>query len=188
VSEHTLRGYIRRGELSVFKGAKCVYIDPGDLPVVGEIDWTQARPDLDSAVLSSLRGRLVRVLAARDSRLDRAVPALNKASYARVQHAPRPPCPSWITPGLRVSVSGPTPAMPQRTARIGVVERIYWSANARQEGPAQWRARVVFRRVYRKALGATVAYCLPARALQYVALRDGFGLSVIPSTMDLSAG
>jgi hypothetical protein len=174
VSEHTLRGYIRRGELPVFKGAKCVYIDPGDLPVVGEIDWTQPRPDLDSAVLSSLRGRLVRVLAARNSRrmgLDRGVPASNTSACRRVQDAPRPSCPFWITPGLQVSVSGPTPAMPQRTVRIGVVERIYWSG-ARQEGPAQWRARVVFPRVYRKALGATVTYCLPASALQHVALPE----------------
>jgi hypothetical protein len=175
VSEHSLRGYIRRGELAVFKGAKCVYIDPGDLPVVDEIDWTQPRPDLESAVLSSLRGRLVQVLAARDSRrtrADRAALASNRASYERVQHTPRPPCPCWITPGVRVSVSAPTPAMPQPTVRIGVVERVYWSASYHQNGPAQWRAKVVFPRAYRKALGETVAYCLPASALQPVELPD----------------
>jgi hypothetical protein len=64
VSEHSLRGYIRRGELPAFKGAKCVHVDPGDLHVVDDIDWTQPHPDLESAVLSSLRGRLVAILAA----------------------------------------------------------------------------------------------------------------------------
>jgi hypothetical protein len=191
VSEHSLRGYIRRGELPAFKGAKCVYIDPGDLPVVDEIDWNEPHPDLELAVLSSLRGRLVQVLAARDwrrIRADRAVPASHRVLYERPRLAQRPPCPSWIAPGVRVSVLGPTPAMPQRTVRIGVVERVYWSANSRQVGPAQWRARVVFPRAYRKSLGATVAYCLPASTLRYVARPDGFGPSIKPSTMDLSAG
>ena len=173
VSEQTLRGYIRRGELPVFKGAKCVYIDPGDLPVVDEIVWIQPHPDLDPSVLPSLRARLVHILAGRDSRPTRPhriVPAANKPSSGRIQQAPRSPRPSWITPGMRVCTSGPTAAMPQWTSRIGVVERVYWSGNARQDGPAQWRARVVFPRAYRKALGATVAYCLPVSALQPVEL------------------
>jgi hypothetical protein len=180
VSEHTVRGYIRRGELPVFKGAKCVYIHPGDLHVIDEIDWTQLPPDLESAVLRSLQGRLVRVLAARDSRRiwpDCAVAAFNKPSCDRVLRASRPPRPSWITPGVRVCVLGPTPAMPQRSVRIGVVERVYWSSNSRQDGPAQWRAKVIFSRGYRKALGPTVAYCLPVSALQPLELPN-FGVEV----------
>ena len=175
VSEHTLCGYIRRGELPVFKGAKCVYIDPGDLPAVEEIDWSQPRPDLESTILRGLRGRLVKVLAARDSRQirpDRTSPPQNNPSRDGVQQHRRPPRPSWITPGVRVCVSGPTPAMPQRVGRIGVLERVYWSVNSRQDGPAQWRAKVIFPRAYRKALGTTVAYCLPVSALRPVVLPD----------------
>ena len=47
ISELVLRGYVERGALPVFKGAKMVYVDPGDLVVVDQIDWqhppTQAR-------------------------------------------------------------------------------------------------------------------------------------------------
>src|SRR5205814_3169418 len=115
VSEHTLRGYVRRGELPVFKGAKCVYIDPGDLPVVDEIDWTQPRPDLESAVVRSLRGRLMQIFAGRDSRQirpDHTFPAPNSLSCDRVQQARRPPRPSCIKPGVPVCLLGPTPAIP----------------------------------------------------------------------------
>jgi hypothetical protein len=62
--------------------------------------------------------------------------------------------------------------MPQQLGRIGTVERVYWSANSRQDGPAQWRAKVVFARAYRKAAGTTVAYWLPVTALQPVVLLD----------------
>src|SRR6266508_2586265 len=94
VSEHTLRSYIRRGELPAFKGAKCVYIDPGDLPVVDEIDWTRLRPALESAVLRSLRGRLVQIFAGRDSRqirTDDTFLAPKNLSCDRTHRARRPP-------------------------------------------------------------------------------------------------
>src|SRR5918912_2284674 len=48
VSEHVLRGYIDSGELPIFKGAKHVYVDVGDLLVVEEIDWRQAPAVLEA--------------------------------------------------------------------------------------------------------------------------------------------
>jgi hypothetical protein len=68
VSEHVLRGYVDRGELAVFKGAKHVYLDPGDLAEMEEIDWQQVTAELESAVLQSLRWRLVQILAGQDWR------------------------------------------------------------------------------------------------------------------------
>jgi len=68
ISEYVLRGYISRGELAAFKGAKHVYLDPGDLPAVEEIDWPQQPAQLESAVRQSLRQRLVQVLAGHDWR------------------------------------------------------------------------------------------------------------------------
>jgi hypothetical protein len=68
ISEYVLRGYISRGELAVFKGAKHVYLDPGDLPAVEEIDWPHLPAELESAVRQSLRQRLVQVLAGQDWR------------------------------------------------------------------------------------------------------------------------
>jgi len=71
VSELVLRGYLMRGELPVFKGAKMVYVDPADLVVVAQIDWQHPPAQLESAVLNSLRWRLVQVLAGHDWRTSR---------------------------------------------------------------------------------------------------------------------
>jgi hypothetical protein len=68
ISEYLLRGCVDRGELAVFKGAKHVYLDPGDLPAVREIDWQHVPAQLESAVLQSLRWRLVQILAGQDWR------------------------------------------------------------------------------------------------------------------------
>jgi hypothetical protein len=175
LSEHSLRAYIRRGELPVFKGAKCVYIDPADLLVVDEINWAQPHPHLEVAVMRSLRGRLVQILAGRDWRQlrpHRLCPARTDIPCNPLQRARRSPRPTCIAPGVQVRVSGPTPAMPQRVGRIGTVERVYWSASSRQDRPAQWRAKVVFARAYRKAAGTTIAYWLPVTALEAVVLLD----------------
>jgi hypothetical protein len=65
ISENLLRAYIRRGKIPAFKGAKHVYIDLANLLVIDEIDWQHAPAELESAVLHSLRLRLVRLLAHR---------------------------------------------------------------------------------------------------------------------------
>jgi hypothetical protein len=68
ISEYVLRGYVDRGDLPVFKGAKHVYLDPADLPAVTEIDLQHLTADLEAAVLQSLRWRLVQILAGKDWR------------------------------------------------------------------------------------------------------------------------
>lgn len=65
VSEYLLRAYVRRGEFPSFKGAKHLYLDPGDLLVVSEIDWHHPPAALEVAALQSLRSRLVTLLAHR---------------------------------------------------------------------------------------------------------------------------
>ena len=67
VSEYLLRACIRRGALPAFKGAKHVYLDPADLPVIAEIDWHHPPAELETAVLDCLRRRLVRLLANRSA-------------------------------------------------------------------------------------------------------------------------
>jgi hypothetical protein len=52
----------------VFKGAKHVYLDPGNLAEMEEIDWQHVPAELVSAVLQSLRWRLVQVLVGQDWR------------------------------------------------------------------------------------------------------------------------
>ena len=54
--------------MPVFKGAKHVYLDVGDLVVVAEIDWQHPPAELEAAVLHALRQRLVMLLAGHDWR------------------------------------------------------------------------------------------------------------------------
>jgi len=88
ISEYLLRGYVERGELAVFKGAKHVYLDPGDLPAVREIDWQRVPAQLESAVLQSLRWRLVQILAGQDWRAIRP--------HRLHQHEDRPATAAWM--------------------------------------------------------------------------------------------
>jgi hypothetical protein len=66
LSEYLLRAYIRRGELRTVKGAKFVYVDPGDLSVITEINWEHVPADLEVAARRSLRQRLLTLLASRN--------------------------------------------------------------------------------------------------------------------------
>jgi hypothetical protein len=65
LSEYLLRAYIRRGQLPAFKGAKFIYLDPGDLTVVAELLWQQVPVELEAAARRSLRQRLVTLLTSR---------------------------------------------------------------------------------------------------------------------------
>src|SRR5579859_5086149 len=88
ISEYLLRAYVERGELAVFKGAKHVYLDPGDLPAVREIDWQHVPAQLESAVFQSLRWRLVQILAGQDWRAIRP--------HRLHQHEDRPAPAAWM--------------------------------------------------------------------------------------------
>jgi hypothetical protein len=65
LSEYLLRAYIRRGELRAVKGAKFVYVDPADLPVVTEINWRRVPAGLELAARRSLRQRFLNLLRSR---------------------------------------------------------------------------------------------------------------------------
>jgi hypothetical protein len=148
-----------------------VYADPGNLVVVDEIDWQHLPADLESAVLQSLRWRLVMLLAGRDRRsLPPQHPyqsAETKTSCSPRRPIPRPPLPVWATPGTRVRVTGRTPAAPQCEGRLGQLEQIIWSVHPRQLEPApQWRALVVFAKLRHKRAGDLIRYSLPLAALQ----------------------
>jgi len=172
VGEYLLRGYVDRGELPVFKGAKNLYVDPGDLLVVQEIDWAHPPAVLAAAVRRSLRERLIHILRGRDWRAARphrprpARPPTGKVSHRLGARLPRP---RTLVPGVHVRVVGVVPAMPQCQGREGRVERVYWSVHPRQHEPApQWRALVVFAKHRRRRPGATIGYALPAAALQLI--------------------
>lgn len=67
----SLRPYLDRGELPYFRGSRVIYLDPGDLPVVREIDWSDPPANLERAVRRALVLRIARTLGGQDWRVGR---------------------------------------------------------------------------------------------------------------------
>jgi hypothetical protein len=76
-----------------------VYADPGNLVVVDEIDWQHLPADLESAVLQSLRWRLVMLLAGRDRR---SLPPQHpyQSAETKTSCSPRRPHPALSAAGV----------------------------------------------------------------------------------------
>jgi hypothetical protein len=178
VRAHVLKRYMEWGDLPYFKGTKVVYIDPGDLIVVQELDFHHLPQELEEAMIQSLRARLVKVLARQDwrtGRLHQSQPIIvhRYADPAARRRAPLKPLPrpNDIEPGDWVRVVEDVPGR-QCMGRVGLVHLVY-PANARfsyirtQGTGAVWMARVEFKTM-RRGPGRTaprVTYSLPLTAL-----------------------
>jgi hypothetical protein len=170
VSEWLLRGYVDRGELPVFKGAKHVYVDMADLLVVQEIDWQHPPAALEAAALRAWRWRLVQLLAGQDwrrARPHRPRPSPATARGGRHRSVPRTSRPRTIRAGTWVHVSGSVPAAPWCDGRTGQVVRVVWCTDPRLVAP-EWRALVRFPKQRRRRPGATIVYGVPLAALEPV--------------------
>ena len=175
VPRHRLQTYLDRGDLPYLRGTRCVYVDPGDLLVVSEIDWNDPPQALADAVLQSLRGRLVKVLAGRDWRIGhlfRAQPVVRSDRRWGPRLLQPGPKPVDISAGDHVEVVHPVPQRPQCFGREGRVHLVFWSANrqkrhsARSNPEAQWMARVEFASLHGRSLGPRVTYTLPLECLR----------------------
>jgi hypothetical protein len=164
-----------RGELPYLRGSKVIFVDPGDLLVVDEIDWQHAPPELEEAALQSWRERLLKVLAGQDWRLGRPY------RPHPVRRTDRRWGPRLVRPGLKpvavaagawVRVSRPVPSRPHCLGRVGLVHLVYWSFNrnrrqsVRASSEPQWMARVEFKSQHGRSLGPRVTYTLPLSALE----------------------
>jgi len=168
IADWVLRGYVERGELPVFKGAKHVYVDVGDVLVVEEINWRKPPADLEAAALRSLRWRLVQVLGGRDWRMLRPQRPCPAATTAISSHRfqPRAPRPAAMRVGGWVRVVEPAPATPWCVGRRGEVVRIRWSTHQRLAAP-EWRALVRLEKLSRRRRSDdTIDYWLPLAALK----------------------
>jgi hypothetical protein len=178
---NTFRRYMAWGDLPFFKGTKVVYIDPGDLTCVAELDFEHLPPDLEEAMVRALRERLVKVLAGQDwraGRLHTAQPTV-KGRYlpgSRQRYPLKPaPKPNGIEPGMWAEVIEDVPDRPGVFGRVGFVHLVY-PANAkysyvRSGGTASlWMARVEFKSLHdgRKRRAPRVTYSLPLTVLKQV--------------------
>lgn len=161
VSAATLKRYINHGRIAVLNGLRRTFIDPGDLLVVTEYDWSKKShpPELEEAVRKSLMLRLCHLLLRRDWRERRPhQPQPLKAYYAGRMKKPRPPSappgprPTHVETGDWVRFSKRAPAWAAAAQRKGQVKSLQWSPQRRKalDGfPARepcWMATVEFRR------------------------------------------
>jgi len=115
VPRHRLQTYLDRGDLACLRGSKCIYVDPGDLIVVSEIDWQNPPPELGQAALQTWRERLVKVLAGQNWRTGRPFRAqpLRRTDRRWGPRLTQPgPKPNELSAGDRVEVIAPVPGRP----------------------------------------------------------------------------
>lgn len=176
IPRHVLDKYLDRGELPYLRGNKCLFVDPGDLLVIAEIDWEDPPEELELAVRRSLAQRMVKILDGQDWRAGRPYVA-HKVTKTDRRWRPRlvrpTPRPDHVDAGDVVRLVRDVPSRGGATrGRVGKVTLIYWSQNNQQKGTTrerrdpQWFARVEFSKI--KAHGndqPRVTYTLPVDAI-----------------------
>ena len=174
VPRHRLQTYLERGDLPYFRGSKCVYVDPGDLVVVREIDWEHPPAELEEAALQSWRTRLVKVLARQDWRVGRPYrehPIVRTDRRWGPRLVSPGPKPFELAAGDWAEVVAPVPGRPYCLGRLGLVRLVFWSFNRNRLNPArsnpepQWMARVEFASQHARSRGPRVTYTLPLTTL-----------------------
>ena len=175
VPRHRLQTYVERGDLPCVRGSKCVYVDPADLLVITEIDWSNPPAELKEAALRAWRERLVNVLAGNDWRAGRpfrphpVVRTDRRWSQRLIRPGPKP---IEVAPGSWVEVVAPVERRPYCLGRLGRVHLVFWSVNrvgrnsARSAPEPQWMARVEFTSQHARSLGPRVTYTLPLTCLR----------------------
>lgn len=192
LSAHTFRRYAAWGDLPFFKGTKVVYVDPGDLTVVDELDFDHLPRELEEAMLVSLRARLVKVLAGLDwrrGRLHTSQPSVTGRYRRGSRHlfALKPAeRPNDIQPGQWVEPVVDNPDRPGVLGRVGLVHLVY-PANAKYSyvrsggAAALWMARVEFKslRGHHKGRQPRVTYSLPLETLRRVEPPEALPIEVV---------
>lgn len=159
VSQATIMRYVDAGRLPVFRGHKCIYVEPADFLVIEEYNWAKKRhpKELREAVMGSLVQRLCHVLLRFDyRRYSYHRPEVGKVRYAgrikqrRKVNTPAQPPPSHIKVGDWVRITGEPAKYYGHSWRVGRVKSICWSPCRRRrtqkspERPPCWVATVEF--------------------------------------------
>jgi hypothetical protein len=175
VPRHILQTYLDRGDIPYLRGSKVVYVDPGDLVDVLEIDWDLVAEELAQAALHSWRQRLVTSLTGKDWRVGRVYRAqpINRTDR---RWRPRLLCPrarpTAPVAGQWARVTDGIPGREQCAGRVGLVRLVYWSHNTASHNPArinsepQWMARIEFNKQRMRGSEPCVTYTVPVALLE----------------------
>jgi hypothetical protein len=175
--------YITHGTLPMFRGNRCIYLNPADLLVIREVDWTREDllpADLVAWIRLALVQRICKLLKGENYRFTEIYkflpPKVKKPrEKGTFRAADVPPRPNDLNAGENVVLLAPYPALPQVSAgRIGIIKQIYYSwQNAKRRGQsgerrgACWMARVEFpkRRAGKNTAETRIYYTLPLEVL-----------------------
>jgi len=191
VSYATVLKYVAAGRIPFMPGSRCIYVDPGDLPVIEEYDWSKAvhPEELERAVRASLMLRLGYALQKIDRRpltphRIQPLPAIGVFGRKRIGTPPRlpdSPRPAHIAHNDFARIKGEWRfKTPGALVRIGQVRAVFWSPQRRratQKSPAReacWMVALELRKL--KAHGNSyprTRYNIPAAAVERVPEDDG---------------
>lgn len=150
ITSSILRRYMDWGEIPWFKGTKVIYIDPGDLVVVEEIDWETVSDDLLAAVTRSLRERVVKILSGQDWRAGRPYRTHQVRGLSRIKQ-PRgrrfganPPKTRDVGPGDQCVVRGADGEYAHLNGKTVRVHVVFYARMKMRNQPKSWRARCEF--------------------------------------------
>lgn len=157
VGDHVLWQYLERGEIPFLRGCKYTFLDPVDLLVVREVEWSRITPALTQAIRQSLMKRLVAILVGQDWRAASPYRVSVLRTTARrwspaKQTPPAQPLPFPVGPGSKVRFRQAAALMPELKGRVGKVISIYFSRTKQSAKPFRrglgpcWIARLEFPR------------------------------------------
>lgn len=158
LNDSHLRKYINHGVLPIFRGYKCIYINPADIFVIEEADWPNVvfEPDIEQRIKAALIQRACRIIKyGADWRKHEIYKFAPKQGYTRKQQTPRllntliPDRPNDLEVGDWVKIH--TANAMSAAGRIGRILNIYYSPAicSRRDGTyrSAWIAHVEFPRL-----------------------------------------
>lgn len=168
IQRSDLDKYLERGDVPYRRGSKCIYVDPADLLIAGEIDWQNPPAEIERDVRRSIAERLVKILRGEDWRLGRPYQVQRIRRTQRVykwRDVPSGLPPEHVAVGDRVRCVGRIPQKEFILGRVGIVHLIYFRRQGL--GGPHWMARVEFKRErQREGWAPRLIYGLPVETVE----------------------
>lgn len=177
VPQAIFRTYIKHGKLPVYYGHKLIYLNPADLPVVTEADWSNANPYLEDLIRRAIVQRICKILTYGKGWRDREIykfdrdetlftKRIKRRDNMTASHPPEPRTDDlkvgdWVRTIVPMEID-------VEMKRVGLLKSIYWSPlpRDRKDGTYRrcWMARVEYPKLHRSPGNRSdkrLAYTIP---------------------------
>lgn len=155
LGQNVVEKYVKNGTIPCLKGSAYTYINPADLLVVKEIDWTKpVHPELDQMIRLALVKRMCQLLERNNYRLSEVYKFLPETArkgsrsreYSVSQWQNLPPKDLDVKPGDWVRLTEPTNGICNN--RKGIIKSVHYSPQIKQRTDGSrrkcWIATVEF--------------------------------------------